>query len=279
MTSLVGFLLGSVVGLGVLLVVVGLVGVEDRPARRRAAMPDLNRMLVRGGVAAGAGLLASIATGWVAAFPATAAAMLVAPEMIGAKARRDAVIVKTEAVASWTEMLRDTMAASAGLQAAIAASAKVAPIPIRTEVRALASNIQRDDLPTALRSFAVAVDDPAADIVVLALIVAATKQARHVGEVLDRGAAAARASASMRTSIQAGRARTFVSARVIVFVTIGMAVLIALFSRSYLEPFDTSAGQLVLVVVAGLFAFGLWSLSRLARLDAGPRILIAPENL
>lgn len=279
MTSVTGFVLGTLVGLGALLIVVGLVGVEDRPARHQLAMPDLNGVLLRGGGAALAGLLLSASTGWLAAFPAAVVAVLVAPEMIGAKARRERVIARTEAVAAWAEMLRDTMAASAGLQAAIAASARVAPPPIRAEVRDLANSIQREDLPTALRSFAAAVDDPAADIVALALIVAATKQARHVGEVLDRAAVAARASASMRTSVEAGRARTFVSARVIVAVTVGMAALIAVFSNAYLEPFDSSAGQLVLVVIAALFGTGLWSLSRLARLNAGPRVLIAAEHL
>ena len=273
-----GFVLGAAVGLGLLLVLLGVAG-EDRPARRPATLPDLNGAAVRAGWAGLAGVAAAALTGWPAAFLAGAVAALVAPSLIGAKARREQVITRTEAVASWAEMLRDTMAASAGLQAAIAASARVAPPAIRAEVRELASSIQREDLPAALRAFAARVADPAADIVAMALIVAATKQARHVGEVLDRAAAAARASASMRASVEAGRARSFTSARIIVVVTVGMAALIAVFSRAYLAPFDTAVGQLVLVVIAGLFGAGLWSLARLARIDPGPRILIAAERL
>jgi Flp pilus assembly protein TadB len=203
-----------------------------------------------------------------------ALAVILVPSLVGARRRRDTVIAKTEAVAAWAEMLRDTLAASAGLQAAISASAPVAPAPIEAEVRELAGSMQRDGLPVALRRFALEVADPAADLVVVALTVAATRQASQLGEVLDRAASAARAASAMRVSVEASRARTFTSARIIVGVTVAMAVAIAVFSGSYLDPFDAASGQLVLVVIAGLFGAGLWSLNRLARIDTGPRVLL-----
>ena len=279
MTLFVGVLFGTCVGAGLLLIALGLNGTEDAPARRRGRQPDLGRWTLRvaGCVAAGVAVLAL--TGWAAGMVLGGLVAALAPSLVGAKARRDAVIDRTEAVASWAEMLRDTMAASAGLQAAITASATVAPAPIREEVRRLATSIQRDDLELALREFASQVDDPAGDIVVVALIVAATRQARNVGEVLHKAAAAARASASMRHSIEAGRARSYTSARIIVLVTMGMSGFIAVFNRGYLAPFDTAIGQLILLVIGGLLGIGLWSLSRMAQIEAGARVLVHPESV
>jgi Flp pilus assembly protein TadB len=271
---MVGFLIGGMAALGCLVAVAGVIGVPDGPSRQRRSLPDIDRLLARVLLAIAAGVGAALLTRWIAAFAMGVLVVLLLPSLVGARRRRDEVIAKTEAVASWAEMLRDTLAASAGLQAAITASSKVAPASIEVKVRELATSMQRDGLPTALRRFALEIEDPAADIVVLALTVAATRQASHVGEVLDRAASAARATSAMRVSVEASRARTFTSARIIVGVTIAMAVAIATFSGSYLDPFDAAPGQLVLIVIAALFGAGLWSLNRLARIDTGPRVLL-----
>lgn len=279
LTAIVGFLLGGLAAVGALTVVLGAVGVPDRPARPQIEWPRLDALAARVGVAVLVGVIAALATRWIAAFAIGVLGALLLPSLVGARGRREAVITKNEAVASWAEMLRDTMAASAGLQAAITASARVAPAPIASEVRALARSMQRDGLVPALQTFAAAVNDPTADIVVVALTVAATRQASQVGEVLDRAASAARASAAMRVSVEASRARTYTSARIIVAVTVGMGCALALLSGSYLEPFATATGQLVLVVIAGLFGAGLWSLNRLARIETGARVLLRTEEL
>ena len=274
MNTLLGFGFGAFAGFGVLLAMVGAVGLPERPPRPARPLPDLHRVVGRAATATAAGLGLALLTGWPSLFVVGAAGVAIGPTVVGGKARRQAVIARTDAVAAWAEMLRETMAASAGIEAAIAASAAVAPAPIRGEVMALTTSLQREPLPESLAGFAAAVADPAADIVVVALTVAATRQAGQLGEVLDRAATAARASASMRASIEAGRARSFTSARVIVAVTAGTAALLVLFSRAYLQPFNTAVGQLVMTVIAGLFSFGLWQLARLARIDPGPRVLL-----
>jgi len=35
------------------------------------------------------------------------------------------------------------------------------------------------------------------------------------------------------------------------------------FNRGYLTPFDTAAGQVMLLIIGGLFGAGLWTLARL----------------
>ena len=277
--ALLGFVIGGTAAVGALVAGLGFIGVPDHPARRTVSLPRLDAVVARIMWSTAAGVLAALLTRWAAAFVIGALAAVLAPTLVGARAKRDAVIARTEAVASWAEMLRDTMAASAGLQAAIAVTAAVAPEPIAPQARELARSMQREGLPAALRRFATEVDDPAADIVAVALTVAATRQASHVGEVLDRAASAARASAAMRVSVEASRARTYTSARIIVTVTAGMGCGIALLSRSYLDPFDAAAGQLVLLVIAALFGAGLWSLSRMAQIDSGPRVLLNTDRM
>jgi hypothetical protein len=48
---------------------------------------------------------------------------------------------------------------------------------------------------------------------------------------------------------------------VFALVAVGLVVL----NRSYLDPFDTATGQVVLAVIGGLFALSTWSLARLAQ--------------
>ena len=162
-------------------------------------------------------------------------------------------------------MLRDTIAAHAGLQEAIAVTARVAPAPIRTEVQALAVRAERDSLTTALRRFAAEVDDPVADLVVASLVIAAERQAQRLAELLSQIAAAAREQAAMRLRVETGRARTYASSKALVAITFGLAVVLLLFSPTFMEPYDTATGQVVLIAIGALFAGALWGLVLLGR--------------
>ena len=126
-----------------------------------------------------------VVTGWPAAGVLAGAAAGVAPMLVGHavdSARR--LKARSEALASWAEMLRDTIASHAGLREAIAVTARVAPAPIRSEVQALAVRAERESLTMALRRFAVDVADPVADLIVAALVIAAERQAQRLAELL-----------------------------------------------------------------------------------------------
>ena len=141
-------------------------------------------------------------------------------------APRDRLNARSEALAVWAEMLRDTIAAHAGLREAIAVTARVAPLPIRAEVQALAVRAEREPLTVALRRFAVEVADPVADLIVAALVIAADRQAHRLAELLSQIAAAAREQAAMRIRVETGRARTYASSRALVAITFGLAVVL-----------------------------------------------------
>jgi high-affinity Fe2+/Pb2+ permease len=60
-------------------------------------------------------------------------------------------------------------------------------------------------------------------------------------------------------------------------VTVTVFCLVAggliLFNRSYLKPFDTAAGQLMLLIIGGLFGAALWTLARLGDTAAPQRLV------
>ena len=170
---------------------------------------------------------------------------------------------RIEAMAGWAEMLRDTMAGAAGLEQAIIATAPLAPLPMRAEVVDPGGRLERERLAPALRAFADEVADPTCDLVVAALVLAAEHQAQRLGELLGSLAAAARDQATMRLRVEAGRARTRTSVKVIVGVTGGARCAAWRCSTAATSPPTTPPlGQLVLVLVGGVFAAAFVWLAR-----------------
>ena len=276
MRTLVGAIVGVLAAAGAWIAVAGIRGVaiSDHPRRTLA----LDGIWWRGGLALGAFAIAFAVTGWPAAGVLAGACAWVAPMLVGVRAGRDRLTRRSEAVASWTEMLRDTIAAHAGLQEAIAVTARVAPAPIRTEVQALAIRAERDTLTTALRRFAEDLDDPVADLVVASLVIAAERQAQRLAELLGQIATAAREQAAMRLRVETGRARTYASSKALVGITFGLAVLLLLFAPSFMEPYDSLTGQIVLIGIGALFAGAMWGLVLLGRPAATPRLLSGIER-
>ncbi len=273
-TALAG-LLGAGVGLGLVLVWAGWRGVSLPRPTRAPARPRVERATLRLGLAAGAAVLVGAATGWpVGAFLAGLAGWGL-PGLLAAPKGRAEGLARVEAVAGWAEMLRDTMAGAAGLEQAIVATAPVAPLAIRAEVATLAVRLDGERLAPALRGFADEVADSTMDLVVAALVLAAEHQASRLGELLGSLAQAARDQATMRLRVEAGRARARTSVKVVVGVTAGLALGLAVLNRSYLSPYDTAVGQLVLLMIGAMFAGAFTWLSRMTRPAAPERFLAA----
>ncbi|SFK89102.1 Type II secretion system (T2SS), protein F [Amycolatopsis sacchari] len=183
-------------------------------------------------------------------------------------------IARIEGIATWTEMLRDTLSAAAGLEQAVLATAPLAPPAIRGEVGELATGIENGErLAPALRRLGERLDDPVGDLVIAALLLAAEQQTRQLADLLGSLAQAARGQASMRMRVEAGRARTRTSVRVIVGTTLAFAVAVVLLNRSYMGAYDSATGQVVLLGIGGLFAVGFAWLNRIARIPQPDRFL------
>jgi hypothetical protein len=288
-TTAIAALFGLGAAAGILLVLAGLRRAPHRArispggwstlARTVRANAGDRRWLLRLALALGAGLVAGAATGWVVGGALTSAAVWFLPRLVGPDRSHVRRVARIEAVASWTEMLRDTLSAAAGLEQAILATASLAPAAIRGEVTTLASRLENGHrLAPALRLLAADLADPTADLVIASLVLAAEHQARQLGDLLGSLAVTARGQAAMRMRVETGRARTRTSVRVIVATTLAFAAAVVILNRAYLTVYDSPLGQTVLLVIGGLFAAGFAWLSRIATSGTDPRVLsLAPE--
>ena len=272
-------LLGAGTGLGLVLVMVGwrrrTLGAlpVSMPWHRLGDRVSRDRLLVRLAGVMGAVVVVGALTGWPVAAVLAGLGAWALPSVLGGAKVRAREVARTEAIAGWAEMLRDTLSAAAGLEQAIVATASVAPLPIRDEVVALAGRLDKERLVPALRRFADELADPTGDLGVAALVLAAGHEARRLSELLGSLAAAARDQAAMQLRIEAGRARIRTSTRVVVGSTLVFAAGLIVLNRSYLEPFSTPLGQAVLAVIGLIFGLAFWWLERMGRPSAPERFL------
>lgn len=241
------------------------------PAQRPSAAPSIELRRVVLAVALGVALLAI--TRWPVAAAAGAAAGWFLPDLAVAKAAQRREVARTEALATWTEMLRDTLAGAHGLEEAIVTSANVAPAPIETEVRALAERLRRQPIDVALDEFGRELAHPIGDLVVTALLLAASGSTGDLNELLGTLAVSARDEAGMRLRVEASRARLRTAVRVIAVCTGTTAIGLVVLSRRYLEPYETAVGQVVLLFVVAAWAASLWWLARMGSFVAPERFL------
>ncbi|GHJ35438.1 type II secretion system F family protein [Streptomyces sp. TS71-3] len=270
---------GTVFGLGLVAVGYGVVrrGVpEEGPhwwGRLLAQMPR-DWTVRRVAIAVTAAVVTGALTGWPVAIPLTLAAVLTLPGLLGPDRNAAQRTERMEALALWTEMLRDTLSAAAGLEQALLATADIGPPALASEMRRLAARVRSGaPLLGALRMFAEDVADPLGDVVVAALVMAAEQQARHLAPLLGELAEAVREQVAMRQRIDAGRASVRTGVRVTVIVTVGMAAGLVIFNRAYMYPFDTLAGQVVLAVVGVLFAVSFASMATIGRIEDPVRLI------
>jgi Flp pilus assembly protein TadB len=279
MTVVLLGVLGGGVAVGALLIVAGL---RDRPARVAtssrlstwlAARHDRKQvsLLV---LAVLAGLAVGVATGWVVGGILAVVAMVGLPRILGSNVDHQRQLQRIEAIAGWTEMLRDTLVAAAGLEQAILATAPACPEAIREEITELAVRLERGErLAPSLRHLADQLRDPIADLVISALVLAAEHQARQLADLLGELAGEAREQAFMRMRVEAGRARTRTSVRVVVITTLVFAVGLVLLNRGYLAPYDSAFGQIMLLLVGLLFTVAFTWLGRIVRQRDSERFL------
>ncbi|MFF7982856.1 type II secretion system F family protein [Streptomyces sp. NPDC007901] len=225
--------------------------------------------------AVGAGLLVGIITGWVVGGLLAAMAAWSLPRILGSGTTERERTTRIEGIAGWTEMLRDTLAAAAGLEQTILATASTAPKAIRPQVAELAARLERGErLTAALQQMADYVADPTADLAIAALILSSEHQARQLAPLLGELAATARAQVEMRHRIEASRTRTRTTMRVVVITTLAFAGALILFNPQFLTPYDSVTGQLILLVIGGLFTAAFIWLRRMARIEEPDRFFI-----
>jgi Flp pilus assembly protein TadB len=260
---------GAIIGLGAFFVLVarrGRVKLRLTLVQRQAASP------VHLVVGVSTALATWFITGWTisaAIIGIVAGAVSVAARQ---RRRRDEQAL-VEALAIWTDQLRDMLAGSNGLEQTIIATAPHAPAILRQPLERLVATMSYTPLAQALDRFADDVNHPTADFIVSALSTAATRQVRELGVLLGHLSTCARDEARMHVRVWVGRARTRSSVRIIAGVIIVFVGGLAMFSPRYLEPYQTAQGQIVLSLVILTFAGALLSMQRLAALVVPERFV------
>lgn len=279
-TTLFVIIAGAVVGAGVLLLLHGLRRTELAEERVVRGGPGvLERLGRRAAVALGVGLVILVWTRWPVAAIAGVGLVLGWNGLFGgARAERRAQ-ARIEGLAAWTESLRDTIAGAVGLEQAIPSTVYAASPAIQPQLLLMVDRLRvRVPLATALQGLADELDDPAADLVVTALIMNAKLRGPGLRQVLTTLSESARAELDMRQRVGAERSSTRRSAQVVMGFSLLVMVLIAVFNRGYLEPYDTATGQLVLAVVVGLFGAGFAWMKRLSGIEMPARFLVATAD-
>jgi len=250
------------------------VAVIARPTtagRMSFALPTLSRRIQ---MALVVGVVVAVLTRWPVAALAAAGLVWAWPSLFGGGATASAAIERLEALAGWTESLKDTIAGAIGLEEAIPATATATGPSLRPHVDRLVERLRaREPLPDALNRFADDLDDASADLVGAALILNARLRRRGLRATLEALACSARDELDLRRKIEAGRRALRTGVKIIVGTTVGFVGALAALNSAYLDPYDTATGQAVLVLVAGVFAAAFAWLRKLGSSDATPRLL------
>ena len=280
MATLMSLLTGTLAGIGLWLALGAMAGWQLLPTRRQlvARAERLQHATARFGLAVLVALVVLAVTRWPVAAGLAGVAVVLAPRLLGGSRARQAAIDKTEAIASWAESVRDTMAAAAGLEEALTATAVAPPAPIAPQVRRLAERLRHQRLIDALARFGDELDHPSSDLVVAALTIAARMEAADLGGLLSRLAVSIRDDATMRVKVEVGRQRLRTSAKIILGSVAATVVMLMVLNRSYLDAYDTVTGQAMLGVVGAVFAGGSWLMAKMSDIDLPERFVPRTEG-
>lgn len=270
---LIALTFGAAFGAVVWLAWVSLQGKRVLPDPRRlvpiSVRPERATVLL---IAAGvAGLLVASVSGWPVAGLGTAVVVLYAPTLLGVKAERQLEIDRAKAIASWTEMTRDTVAAGRGLEEALMSASAVSATVIQPEMRNFRRRAQHRDIEIALEGVADDLAHPAADFVIAALLNAARHNARDMAALLARLSDAIRDEVDMRVEVNARRAGIRTEAKSVIVVVLVTVVGTTLYANEFVAAYNTVTGQVVMALILLLFAGGTFALLRLSRFAAPDR--------
>ncbi len=274
MSSLVGSVVGALAACGIILLVGATTGAghpfrgagrRGSPARsRRAARRRVEVRTIGAGLIVG--LLGWVATGLVAVGVLIVGGFLAIPLFGKARADRALLVDRTEALASWAETLRDYVKSHAGLRQAVVDSLSSVDEVIRPEVERLAVDLEAGVPEAALRRFADDVADPVGDLLATALTVALGESgARDLPGLLGQLARDARDEVSGIRRVAVAHEKAFGTARAMAIVVVATAVGMFAVNGDYLRVYRTAAGQVVLLLVAGVALLAVWGLIRMAR--------------
>ena len=257
--ALIPAVAGALIVGGLITLMLGLRPVEPRPPApkkpplglsRLSRVTRRTRILLAAGL--GVGVVVAAVTGWVVAIVVVPAAAAGLPALLSAPPAA-ARVERLEAMEEWTRSLSGVLTAGAGLEQALVATLRSTPEPIRPEVTRLASRVRaRWSTEDALRAFADDLDDATGDVIAANLLLGARRRGSGLASVLDGLSESVAADVRARREIEADRAKPRATARWVTIITVSVLAFLAL-SGEYIAPFGTPLGQLLLVLLLGLY--------------------------
>jgi tight adherence protein B len=271
MTAVV-VLFGAGVGVGVALVISGIWSTA-RPTKRPSLTKRIDPVNRQGAVCAVVlAAVVGLVTHWpVGATIGGAIGWTLRSALEPNTSRR--VVGRLDALATWIEALRDSVAAHRGLLAAIESTEPSAPPAIRAQVARLIVRIKTGSaLDAALHAFAAELGDAAADEAIAPLILAARFGGSDLRGLLASAAANTREQIALWQRTEVARSKPRRDMRLVIAVTLIFTLGILVIGHGYFRPFGTPAGQVALLAAAGLFAGGFATMNRLSRPVPMPRL-------
>jgi Flp pilus assembly protein TadB len=279
MTAVLAALAGAGLVAGVLLVAAGLFPALAPPPRPRRTETTSPRRLPTGSagravVAVAGAAVAWLVTAWPVAALIVAATVWGLPILLGTSGVAAAGIDRVEALEEWTRRLSDVLVVGVGLEQGIAATVRTCPQHLQGEVSALAARLDaRWSTEAALRAFADDLDDATGDLVVATLILGARRRGPGLARVLAAVADSVAEQVAMRRRVEAERAKPRATARAVTVITLGVVAVGAL-NGTYLAPYGTLLGQLVLAVIGCGFIASLAWMRALTLSRPQPRLFL-----
>lgn len=275
MTTILPALAGGLIALGLLGVVAGLRPTaipprEPTAASRRRALNRRTRVLVLAGGALG--LVGWLITGWILALVIAPVAVIGLPILLSAPPAATQ-IARLEAMEEWTRSLSGVLTVGIGLEQALVATLRSTPAPIADEVHRLVTRLRaRWDTEKALRAFADELDDATGDLIAANLILGARRRGAGLASVLEGLAESVGADVRARRQVEADRAKPRATARWVTLISASVLVVLAL-SGTYVEPYRTPVGQVLLVLLLSAYVATLIWMRRMAAGKPLPRFL------
>jgi tight adherence protein B len=269
----------GLLGLGRLIRGLPLIPPLTRGPRWGRALSSKEKQTLLAGLAVG--LAVVVATRNLVFAVIAAAAVVLSPMIVGGGKTERAALTKLEALAQWTESLRDLAQKGAGLESVIpktvdTASDVLVP-PLRLMSRRLSVKVP---LPEALSLFADEVDDSGADAVVAALALAARQRKGKLSAVLSALARSLRDELEQRTKVMRERNVVRREAAQVAVMTAVLVVAATLFSPQGLpEGENSTAAQLLPLVLAVAYLFVFSRVRKLAEPEPTPRFLASASEL
>ena len=275
MTTILPALAGGLIALGLLGVVVGVrpTAIPPREAkaasRRRAPSRRTRVLLLVGGAL---GLVGWLITGWILALVIAPVAVIGLPILLSAPPAATQ-IARLEAMEEWTRSLSGVLTVGIGLEQALVATLRSTPAPIADEVHRLVTRLRaRWDTEKALRAFADELDDATGDLIAANLILGARRRGAGLASVLEGLAESVGADVRARRQVEADRAKPRATARWVTLISASVLVVLAL-SGTYVEPYRTPVGQVLLVLLLSAYVATLIWMRRMAAGKPLPRFL------